>query len=289
MSEDIEVLKDQLRRAEELVDLLLTHNPDGIVIVDSMGKVTVNPAASAIADPGGAVPTSMDEIQTGALGIFYADGKTRVPDEEQPNLRALRGETVRDEVYCIRSPNRPHDVYVQANAVALEGRRSLMVFRDITERKRLEESLEQRSRDLAQKAGENEELVNRLRIALEDSSTPVLELWDDVLALPVVGIVDTQRSVQMSERLLKEVMDRRARYVIIDLTGVDVVDTSTADRLFKLSRAVSLLGAECVLTGIQPNVAQTLVELGVEFGTLKTQRNLKRALDVYLGRSTVRA
>jgi rsbT co-antagonist protein RsbR len=288
MSEDIEVLKDRLRRAEELVDLLLVHNPDGIVIVDADGKVTVNPAASLIADPDAPIPTNVSEMVS-AVEILYADGKTKIPDEDQPNLRALRGETVRDEIYCIRSKNRPHDVYVQANAAALEGKRSLLVFRDITDRKRLEDDLAQRSRDLAAQVTENEELVNRLRVALEDSSTPVLELWDDVLALPVVGIVDTQRSVQMSERLLKEVMDRRARYVIIDLTGVDVVDTSTADRLFKLSRAVSLLGAECVLTGIQPNVAQTLVELGVEFGALKTQRNLKRALDVFLGRSTARA
>ena len=123
-----------------------------------------------------------------------------------------------------------------------------------------------------------------MRVALDELSTPVLELWDDVLALPVVGIVDTQRSVQMAERLLKEVMERRAKYVIIDLTGVDIVDTSTADRLFKLSRAVSLLGSECVMTGIKPNVAQTLIDLGVEFGNMKTQRNLKRALDVYLAR-----
>jgi len=287
VTEDIQVLKDKLRRAEEMLDLLFVHNPDGILMVDEEGSVTVNPAAAMIGNPGGAQPTNLTEMTT-AIDVFYADGKTKVLEQDVPNVRAMRGETVRDEIYCLRSPNRDHDVYVQANAVALGGKRSMMVFRDITDRKRLEDDLALRTSDLASKVAENQELVDRLRVALDDLSTPVLELWDDVLALPVVGIVDTQRSVQMSERLLKEVTDRRARYVIIDLTGVDIVDTSTADRLFKLSRAVSLLGAECVMTGIQPNVAQTLVELGVEFGTLKTQRNLKRALDAYLARSAGR-
>lgn len=288
MTDDIEALKERLRRAEELVDLLFTHNPDGAIIVDAQGNVTTNPAAMAIVDPGGSAPKHVSEMMT-VVEVFLPDGKTRLTDEQQPNLRAMRGETVRDEVYFIRSKTKSQGVYVQCNAVALDDGRSMMVLRDFTDRKRLEDDLALRNTELAQKSAENQELVERLRVALDDLSTPVLELWDDVLALPIVGIVDTQRSVQMSERLLKEVMDRRARYVIIDLTGVDIVDTSTADRLFKLSRAVTLLGAECVMTGIQPDVAQTLIELGVDFGTLKTQRNLKRALDAYLARSSTRA
>jgi rsbT co-antagonist protein RsbR len=108
----------------------------------------------------------------------------------------------------------------------------------------------------------------------------VLEVWDEVLTLPVVGVVDTERSAQMTERLLTEVVQSRCRFVIIDLTGVQLIDSSTADRIIKLSRSVQLLGAECILTGIQPAVAQTLVELGVEFSNVNTQRNLKRALQL---------
>jgi rsbT co-antagonist protein RsbR len=131
---------------------------------------------------------------------------------------------------------------------------------------------------LARREEENRELIERLRVAVDDLSTPVLEVWDDVLTLPVVGIVDTQRSAQMTDRVLNEVVNSRARYVIVDLTGVAVIDTSTADRFLRLARAVQLLGARCIVTGIQPAVSQTLVELGVEFGVLETHRNLKSAL-----------
>ncbi|NJK31037.1 MAG: STAS domain-containing protein [Deltaproteobacteria bacterium] len=113
----------------------------------------------------------------------------------------------------------------------------------------------------------------------------MLELWDDVLALPIVGLVDTQRSAEMTERLLAEVARGRWQHVIVDLTGVELIDTSTADRFLKLARGVQLLGARCIVTGIQPGVARTLVELGVDFGALETHRSLKNALEVCIRRS----
>jgi rsbT co-antagonist protein RsbR len=140
--------------------------------------------------------------------------------------------------------------------------------------------LEARNQALLEKERERLELIQRLRSAVDELSTPVLEVWDEVLTLPVVGVVDTERSAQMTERLLTEVVQTRCRFVIIDLTGVQLIDTSTADRIIKLARSVQLLGAECILTGIQPAVAQTLVELGVEFSQVNTQRNLKRALQL---------
>lgn len=138
--------------------------------------------------------------------------------------------------------------------------------------------LEARNQVLLETENERVKLIQRLRSAVEELSTPVLEVWDEVLALPIVGVVDTQRSAQMTERLLTEVVRTRCRFVIIDLTGVELIDTSTADRFIKLARSVQLLGAECILTGIQSAVAQTLVELGIEFSNVNTQRNLKRAL-----------
>jgi rsbT co-antagonist protein RsbR len=285
MSEDIEALKNRLRRAEELVELLLNGNPDGILIQEADGRILVNAAASQMVNPGGEVPSDTQGVDR-VSRAFKADKVTPVPVEDLPTARAMRGEIVRNDVQFIVTENKPDGVFLEISAVALDGgKRAIATFRDVTERRQLEETLTARNAEVAERGKENQQLVARLRAALDELSTPVLELWDDVLALPVVGLVDTQRSVQMSERLLKEVMERRARYVIVDLTGVEVVDTSTADRFLKLARAVSLLGAECVLTGIQPDVAQTLIELGVDFGGLKTQRNLKRALDVHLGRS----
>ncbi|AKF02878.1 GAF domain-containing protein [Sandaracinus amylolyticus] len=151
--------------------------------------------------------------------------------------------------------------------------------RELEEHKaRLEQEVAERTRDLAARNAENQELIRRLRGAVEQLSSPVLELWEDVLAVPVIGVVDSERAAMLVERVLEDVARRNARFVLIDLTGVDVVDTGTADRLVKLARAVELLGARCVLTGLQPLVAQTLVDLGADFGELETLRNLKQGL-----------
>ncbi|TLM78844.1 MAG: STAS domain-containing protein [Actinobacteria bacterium] len=108
--------------------------------------------------------------------------------------------------------------------------------------------------------------------------TPILQLWDDVLALPVIGMVDSRRSAEMMGSLLDEIMRRRCKYVILDITGVEIVDTRTADHFVKVMKSAELLGARCVMTGIRPAVAQTLVELGVDLTSINTLRNLQEGL-----------
>ncbi len=142
--------------------------------------------------------------------------------------------------------------------------------------------LSARDEEMAQKLAaerEKNETLERLRVAVHELSTPILEVWDGVLALPLIGVVDSKRAAQVMETLLDAVVKMRGKYVILDVTGVDVLDTATADHLLKIVRAVELLGARCVLTGVRPSVAQTLVELGVSFGSLVTLRNLKHGLD----------
>lgn len=150
---------------------------------------------------------------------------------------------------------------------------------DVTERERLRADLSQQNEQLEQGMQENAKLVDQLRLAVSELSTPVVELWESVLALPIVGMVDTQRSNQMSERLLEAVQQYRARFVIIDLTGVSVIDTNTASHFLRLAHAVGLLGSECIIAGIQATIAQTLIGLGVNLGTYKTTRSLKQALE----------
>jgi len=142
----------------------------------------------------------------------------------------------------------------------------------------LERTVEERTAALAASDTENRELIDRLRVAVDQLSTPVLELWDDVLALPVIGLLDSARAASMTERVLHEVTSRRARVVVVDLTGVDLVDTGTADRMASLTRAIQLLGARSVITGLQPAVAQTLVDLGADLGKVPLFRTLKDGL-----------
>ena len=122
------------------------------------------------------------------------------------------------------------------------------------------------------------DLVKRQALAIHELSTPVLQLWNDVLALPVIGTVDTRRAAEIMERLLAEVVVRKSKYVILDITGVEIVDTKTADHFLKLIRAAALLGTKCILTGIRPAVAQTLVEIGVDLSAITTLRDLQAGL-----------
>jgi rsbT co-antagonist protein RsbR len=114
--------------------------------------------------------------------------------------------------------------------------------------------------------------------AISELSTPVMEIWDDILVLPVVGVVDTKRSMEIMENLLRNIVDTQARCAIVDITGVEIVDTKTADYLLKVVRAAHLLGTRCVLTGLSPPVAQTLVEIGANLDEVRTLRNLKEGL-----------
>ncbi|MEW5847409.1 MAG: STAS domain-containing protein [Myxococcota bacterium] len=125
---------------------------------------------------------------------------------------------------------------------------------------------------------EQKNVISQQRAAISELSTPIIEIWDDILTLPVVGLVDTQRSAEMTERLLTAVQTQRARCVIVDLTGVEVVDTATADHLVRMTKSAQLLGAMCVLTGIGPSIARTLIELNVDLGGIKVLRSLKEGL-----------
>jgi len=148
------------------------------------------------------------------------------------------------------------------------------------ERQRTESEL----RSAVRLAEERLETIERQRLAIADLSAPIIDVWDDILALPIVGLVDTQRSVEVTERLLARISATGARAVIVDLTGVDVVDTMTANHLLQMIRAAGLLGAYCVLSGISPQIAQTLVQLEVDLSEMTTVRNLKEALRVCLRR-----
>jgi rsbT co-antagonist protein RsbR len=138
---------------------------------------------------------------------------------------------------------------------------------DITESKRTEQELRSKL-DLIQK----QQQVIRLL------STPIIQVWDRVLTLPLVGIFDSARAADVMESVLREVVQTRARYAIIDLTGIDAMDTVTADHLLKLCKAIKLLGAEGIITGIHPAIAQTMIGLGVDLTSIVTRSTLREGL-----------
>jgi rsbT co-antagonist protein RsbR len=126
--------------------------------------------------------------------------------------------------------------------------------------------------------------IEEQRSAIRELSTPVMEVWKGILCLPIVGIMETARSAEMTDALLKAVVATRARYTIVDITGIEIMDTSTADHFIRMAKAVRLLGAECVLTGINPQIARTLVHMGVDMEEVVTHRSLRDALQHFIRR-----
>jgi rsbT co-antagonist protein RsbR len=125
--------------------------------------------------------------------------------------------------------------------------------------------------------------IEAQRAAIRELSTPIIEVWEGVLCLPVVGVLDSTRSAEMTEALLTAIVEKKARCAIIDITGIQVMDTGTADHFLRMAKAVRLLGSNCVLTGIHPNIAQTIVHMGVELGDIATHRTLRNALRMLVG------
>ncbi|MET9793087.1 STAS domain-containing protein [Streptomyces canus] len=123
-----------------------------------------------------------------------------------------------------------------------------------------------------------EELIARQRQQLLEVATPVIKLWDGVVAVPLIGTLDSARSQVVMESLLEAIVDQRAAYAILDITGVPTVDSLVAQHLMKTVAAARLMGAECIVSGIRPAIAQTIVQLGIDLGSIITRAGLADAL-----------
>ncbi|MFF9286524.1 STAS domain-containing protein [Streptomyces griseosporeus] len=123
-----------------------------------------------------------------------------------------------------------------------------------------------------------EELIARQREQLMEVATPVIQLWEGIVAVPLIGTLDSARSQVVMESLLEAIVDQRAAYAILDITGVPTVDSLVAQHLMKTVAAARLMGAECIVSGIRPAIAQTIVHLGIDLGSVVTRAGLADAL-----------
>lgn len=131
---------------------------------------------------------------------------------------------------------------------------------------------------LGKKNDENLVRIAELRDILSELSTPIIQLWQDVLLAPVIGTLDSQRAQKMVEKLLESIADTRAKVVIFDVTGVSMIDTIVGEFLIEMFSAVKLLGSDVILTGIKPEIAHTLVKLSIDFNMVIIKRDLESAL-----------
>ncbi len=162
-------------------------------------------------------------------------------------------------------------------AVALERLRQ-----EVDERRSTEEALRRTEK-------ENAFLIERQAKTIQALSTPIIQVWEGILTLPIVGQVSGARAATIMQTLLEAIVQRRAHHAILDLTGVDTLDAETADHLLRIVRAAELLGARAIVSGIRPRVAQTIVELGVDLAGLTTVSDLEEGLKTCLRSMGLRA
>lgn len=130
-----------------------------------------------------------------------------------------------------------------------------------------------------------EQLIARQQEELLELSTPVIKLWDGILAVPMIGTLDSNRTQMVMETLLQRIVETEASLAIIDITGVPTVDTLVAQHLLKTVTAIRLMGADCIISGIRPQIAQTIVHLGIDLQTVTSKATLADALALALKRS----
>jgi PAS domain S-box-containing protein len=135
------------------------------------------------------------------------------------------------------------------------------------------------SRDLTEKR-DQEKLVQRQRDEILELSTPVIQVWDNVLVLPIIGTLDSLRASRLTESLLDGIAREQAEVVILDISGVPAIDTDVAQHLLKTVEAARLMGSTSILSGVRPETAQAIVHLGIELGKLRSRSNLKDALQL---------
>jgi rsbT co-antagonist protein RsbR len=141
-------------------------------------------------------------------------------------------------------------------------------------------ALKASTRELEQKL----ETIELQQATIGQLSTPIIDIWRGILALPLLGSLGAERATEVTSALLERVVERRARWVLIDLTGVDAVDAATADHLLRLVRALELVGARCILSGIAPRLVGSLMTSGDALRGVRSMRTLQEALEYCLSR-----
>jgi rsbT co-antagonist protein RsbR len=197
----------------------------------------------------------------------------------------LRSGLGREESLALLGAQRDaiYHVIEQADLPALEALAASRALAEL-EQQLARATIDMHHRDLVERLQEANATQDQLREAIQELSTPIIPLYTGVLAVPLVGRVDSQRAQVLTEALLEAIAREQAEIVLLDITGVAVVDTNVANHLIQTARAAALLGSQVVLVGISAEVAQTLVQLGLDLGQLVTLSNLQSGLEYALSR-----
>jgi PAS domain S-box-containing protein len=247
---ELEKSETRSKLAEEEYKTILRTAMDGFWLTDTQGNfLDVNDAYCHL------IGYSRDELLKMKIQDIEAAEK---PEETVQHIqRVIEVGWDRFETRHRCKDGRIVDIEVSANYMDVGGGRFFVFLRDITERKRAERVIWEQQQAM---------------LAL---STPVLQIRDQVLVLPLIGTIDSARAAQIVEQILNSIVETQASAVIIDITGVPGIDTFVANHLIKTIQAAKMLGASTIITGISPANAQTLVTLGVDLSMMTTKGNLR--------------
>ncbi len=264
-------ITERKRQEEELrlFKAMADTAPDGFGIADTTGVITYANAAYQ----------TMSGYGAALVGLNFADhfsaarrSEALTAISETSTQGAWRG------VLYFQHPD-GSEIPVETTGFAISDTNGTItaligLFRDITEQQLIEQ----------ERSTFQQQIIDAQRDALRELSTPLIPLSDSVVIMPLIGTVDSQRAQQVMETLLDGVARHQADLVILDITGVSVVDTQVAQAFMQVAQAVQLLGAQVMLTGIQPQIAQTLVHLGVDLSGIQTQGSLQAGIAAALTR-----
>jgi PAS domain S-box-containing protein len=227
------------------------------------------------------------------LPVYEIVGKTpfdMMPPHEAARVGKTFGEIIASKRAFSRLENvnlhrDGHEVVLETSgAPILDAEGDLLGYRgidrDITERVKLENELRASHDELEDRVRERTEALRRQAEEMNELSTPVVRVWDGILAAPLIGNFDAHRAELLMESLLEEVADTQAEVLIIDVTGMPEADTATAKHLISTVEAVSLLGAQVIMTGIRASIAQALVHLGIDLSRVETYASMQAGLRV---------
>jgi anti-anti-sigma factor len=256
----LEVTRDlTVARQSQLLRELINNVPTNVYAVDLDGRCELS-------EGGLLVRAGLKPGQNVGLDVFRA--YAGVPAITDSLRAALRGES-RTVEYEFAGVLFSQTTLPRRDALgAVAG--AFCIVSDITERRRDEELLREQVR-----------IIQAQKQAITLLSSPIIEVWEDVLAVPLVGSIEHERAAVIMQGLLDAIARKRSRVAILDLTGVETVDPSSAEHLVRIIRSVRLLGAEAVITGIRPAIAQTMASLGLDLSDLTIHAALQDALRHY--------
>jgi PAS domain S-box-containing protein len=294
----LERAEEETAEAKAYLESSLASIPEGVLLLDEQARFTyVNPAflewlgREAEDFIGKTVPEISPPVMTPETTKIIA---------ERAKRRVKTGEPIAGaEVEIIGKDGKP--IAISYSAAGIKNERGdvlgeVVFLKDITEFKRAEETRKQAEEELRQHRDHLEELVEERTAELTrqseiisrqaqeilEISTPVLQVWEGVVVAPLIGVLDSQRTQRFMEVLLERIVETQSPIALVDITGVPTVDTQTAYHLIETISAVRLLGAQVVLTGVSPAIAQALVHLGVDLSGIVTRSSLVAGLRVAL-------